>query len=176
MNLEAVLLETIGALLVFSPLGREVGLQVGTELWINYRHLLILLFYKASWQKHVLFLLPWINALNVLFLVLYCFFFCRCSPLSTFLVAQWDFSHSAADAPDELLRGGATSAVLRVSRGHWDRGRDSSASSTYYSSLLPMKHVNFPWVLACISICISFQVTGVIVVFWHTFSSGEKQY
>lgn len=112
----------------------------------------------------------------ILFLVLYCFFFCRCSPLSTFLVAQWDFSHSAADAPDELLRGGATSAVLRVSRGHWDRGRDSSASSTYYSSLLPMKHVNFPWVLACISICISFQVTGVIVVFWHTFSSEEKQY
>lgn len=82
----------------------------------------------------------------ILLLVLYCFF-CRCSPLSTFLTAQWDFSHSAADAPDELLRGGAASAVLRVSRGHWDRGWDSSASSpTYYSSLLPRKHVNFPWV------------------------------
>lgn len=42
-----MLLETIGARLVFSPPGREVGLQVGTELWINYRHLLFLLSYKA---------------------------------------------------------------------------------------------------------------------------------
>lgn len=42
MKLEAVLLETIGAVLVFSPLGIEVSLWEGPELWISYRHLFFL--------------------------------------------------------------------------------------------------------------------------------------
>jgi len=42
MKLEAVLLETVGAVLVFSPLGREVSLWKGTELYVSYRHLFFL--------------------------------------------------------------------------------------------------------------------------------------
>lgn len=42
MKVETVLLETVGAALVFSPLRIEVSLREGTELWISYRHLLFL--------------------------------------------------------------------------------------------------------------------------------------
>lgn len=83
-------------------------------------------------------------------------------------------SPTAADAPDGLLAGGAASAILRVSRGHWDGGLDSSASPPTCSSVLPRQHVDSPQPSTIWHATFAFP--SRLQAWWRsdTFSSGEK--